>query len=136
MSRIVTIASRPGGRAAGLLATPWAAAIGIIFLLRWIFDVVLGPDAPVDAAVLRLGGRRARVDRVARAAGYQTPAVHSVPLLTRANQHSYGPRAATTARRGWVPAHPATYPPVPQRRQRRRPSTLAISAALHGGLPR
>jgi hypothetical protein len=123
MSRIVTIARRSVERVAGLIATPWAATIGIIFLLRWIFDVV--PEgAPPDSADQRLVRRCARVDR---AAADQTPVVHSVLLLTHTAQHSYRSAAAR-----WATAHPS----VPRSRQRRRPSALAISAALHGGSPR
>ena len=135
MSRIVTIAGRSVERTARVLARPWAATIGITFLLHWLFDT----DTAVDAAVQRRSGRCARVDHVA---ADQTPSVYSASLITHADQHGYG---STAARPGWVSlvgypqwvtAHQPTDPPVPQRRQRRRPSMLAISATLHGGVPR
>jgi hypothetical protein len=135
MSRRVTIAGRSVERTARVLARPWAASFGIIFLLHWLFDT----DTAVDAAVQRQSVRCARADRVAVD---QTPPVYSASLVTHAGQHSYG---STAARAGWVSlvgypqwvtAHQPTDPPVPQCRQRRRPSMLAISAALHGGLPR
>src|SRR5262245_26339213 len=56
MSRVVAIAGRVAECAPGLVATPWAAIIGIILLLDRIFDVFLGTGAPADAVVQRLGG--------------------------------------------------------------------------------
>jgi hypothetical protein len=79
MSRIVTIAGRFVESSAGLIATLWAPAIGIIFLLRWIFDVLVPVGAPPDRAAQRLVPRCVRVDQ---AAADQTPVVHSVSLLT------------------------------------------------------
>jgi hypothetical protein len=135
MSRIVAIAGRSVERSARSIAAPWTADFGIIFMLHWLFDVVMG----VDMAVQRLGGGCVRVDR---AAVDQTPVVHNASLSTHTDQHSYG---SPTVRRGWVSvvtypqwvtAHLPTDPPAPQPRQRRRPSVLAVSAALHGGAPR
>jgi hypothetical protein len=138
MGRIVTIAESLVARAAGLTWTPWAAAISIILLLHRIFGVVPAVGAPADAAVQRLGEVRPRLDRMG---SNQTPLVYSMSRLTHADQANYGAPAAATVRSGWASivgyrqgasARAAQHLPA-QRRQRRRPSALAISAALHGG---
>jgi hypothetical protein len=141
MGRIVTVVGRTVERTAGLIATPWTAAVGIILFLHWILDAV-SSGTRAGSAVQRLDGARSQVDG---AALNQTPLVHSVWLLTHTtDQHSYAPVAATAdpgrvsllGYQQWQPAHPAKEPSAPRRRQRRRPSMLAISVALHGGPPR
>jgi hypothetical protein len=56
MGRFVAITRGVVERTPGLIATPWAAIIGIILLLDRIFDVFLGTGAPADATLQRLGG--------------------------------------------------------------------------------
>jgi hypothetical protein len=132
MSRIVTTPETLIARVARLTGTPWAAAIGIIILLHRIFDTPPAGSALADEAVQRSGRVRTRIDR---SASNQTPLVYSVALLTHAGQGSNGP---PVAQRHCVSPliQPQSTPLATQRRQRRRPSMLAISAALHGGAPR
>lgn len=141
MGRIVTIAERFVAQAVKLTGTPWVATISIILLLHRILDIVPA-GTPADAAVQPVGGLHPRVDG---AASNQTPLVHSRSLLKPPGQGSYGSPAAAMARPARVPiagypqrapVRPAEDPPAPRRRQRRRPSTLALSAALHGGARR
>jgi hypothetical protein len=141
MIRIVTIAGAFVDRAAGLIATPRAATIGVILLLHGFFEVISAASAPAGVAARRLGAASAPVDH---SAANQTPLVYSTPLLTDADYCGHGSLVMPTAKSGrvslpaypqWVPAHPLDSP-ASQRRQWRRPSVLAISAALHGGPPR
>jgi hypothetical protein len=135
MSRIVVIAGRSVERSARVIAVPWAATIGMILLFHWVFEVARVAAAPSNNAVQRLGGHPG----VDLAALNQTPSVYSMAFLTQTDHGNYGSPAARPGRmqllgcRQWVPAHRSAEPSVPQRRQRRRPSMLAISAALHGG---
>ncbi|MBO0879966.1 MAG: hypothetical protein J2P17_06285 [Mycobacterium sp.] len=135
MSRIGVVAGRSVERSARVIAVPWAATIGMTLLFHWVFEVIRVAAAPADGAVQRLGGRPG----VDFAVLNQTPSVYSMPLLTQTGDGNYGPPAARTGRaplldcRQWAPAYRTAEPSVPQRRQRRRPSMLAISAALHGG---
>lgn len=123
---MVTIAGRFVESAAGLISTLWAPTIGITLLFDWAFDVARAAAAPAGGAAERLAGACAGVSR---AASNQTPLVHSVSLLrhTRCGGHGLV---------GYLPVHLPNDLPAGQLRQRRRPSKLAISAALHGGLPR
>jgi hypothetical protein len=97
MSRTVTIAGRFVERTARLIATRWSAAIGAIFLLQWVFDVVPAAGALAGATVQRLGGAPARVDC---AALNQTPLVHGTLLLTDSGHGSYSSPATA------MPTHP------------------------------
>jgi hypothetical protein len=63
MSGAVAMTGRVVDRASGLVATPWAAIVGIILLLDRIFAVFLGTSAPTDAALYRQGGVPARRSR-------------------------------------------------------------------------
>jgi hypothetical protein len=56
MGRTTAITGRVVERAAGLIATPWAAIICAILLLDRIFDVVPAAAVPAGATVQRLGG--------------------------------------------------------------------------------
>jgi hypothetical protein len=85
---------------------PWAAAIGIICLVYWVFDVAPAASAPAGAAGQRPGAARLRAGG---GAFDQTLPVHSMP------------------RSG---------PPAPQPPQRRWRDAVAMSAALHGGVRR
>jgi hypothetical protein len=142
MSRIVTTAGRFVERSAALIATPWTVTIGIIFLLNWAFDLVPETDEPAGTAAQQQGRAGARIDH---AAVNQTPLAHSVSSLTHTGHRNYGAPAAATEEPGQgpivghsqrVPAHVVHHSSAPQFRQRRRPSALAISAALHWGVPR
>jgi hypothetical protein len=135
MGRIVVIAGRSVERSARVIVAPWAASIGMILALRCVFDGVRVAAVPSDDAVQRLDGH-AGVDL---AVLNQAPWVYNVSLLTQTDHENYGSPAARPGRlpllgcRQWAPTQRTVEPSVPQRRQRRRPSMLAISAALHGG---
>jgi hypothetical protein len=129
------IAGRSVEPSARVMAAPWMAAIGIYLLLHWVFDVVRVAAAPSDDAVQRLSG----LVGVDLAVLNQTPPVYSMALLAQTDHGNYGSPAARPGRvallgcRQWASAHRTVERSVPQRRQRRRPSMLAIAAALHGG---
>jgi hypothetical protein len=124
--------------AAGMVETLGVAIIGVIRLPHWIFEVVLA----ASAAARRPSGASTPVDR---SVANQTPLVHSISLLTHTEHRGHGPSAAATAKPDWVSplgypewvplAYSFKNPPAPQRRQRRWPSMLAVTA-LHGGPPR
>jgi hypothetical protein len=141
MSRMATIAGRFVERSTGLIPMPWAATIGIAFLVNWIFDIVPATGKLADAVGWRLGGARRGVDG---AALNQTSLVHSLPPLTNTDRYRYSSHTRLD-RPSWVwidgyrqrmPAHPRSGPPAPQPRQRRQLSAVAISAALHRGSKR
>jgi hypothetical protein len=56
MARAEAITERVVECVPRLVATPWAAVIGIILLLDRIFDVFLGTGAPASVTIQRLGG--------------------------------------------------------------------------------
>jgi hypothetical protein len=63
MARTEAITERVVECAPRLVATPWAAIIGIILLLDRIFDVFLGTGAPASVTIQRLGGVPVRRSR-------------------------------------------------------------------------
>jgi hypothetical protein len=71
------IAGRSVERSARVIAVPWAAAIGMILLFHWVFEVARVAAVPSNDAVHRLG-RRPGVDLTVL---NQTPSVYSMSLL-------------------------------------------------------
>jgi hypothetical protein len=95
---MATIAGRFVERSAGLIPTPWAATIGIAFLVNSIFDVVPVAGELADAVGRRLGGARREV---VGAALNQTSLAHSLPPLTNTDRYRYSSHT-TPDRPGWV----------------------------------
>ena len=134
MSRIVTIVGAFVDRMAGLIAAPVAGTISVIFLRRWAFVAVPAAAAPTGATVQRLGRTGNTAGRLAMD---QTPLVHSISLLRRAENAGSDSSAAAATRpgrvsiAGYVPVHSLDDPLKPWHPQRRLPSMRAIPAALH-----
>jgi hypothetical protein len=71
MTENVVLAGEFTDQAAGLIATPLAATVGVIPLLRWMFDAVPAANTPAGAGVQ---WREARA-RIKRLTVNQTPLI-------------------------------------------------------------
>lgn len=109
MARTATITQRVVECAPRLVATPWAAIIGITLLLDRIFDVFLGTGASASVTIQRLGGVPVRRSRGLESdtAGVQqvVPAMSNhTPMLVRATaQHGDGGYAGVNE--SWAQGH-------------------------------